>query len=220
MLAPKTLCNLRNLGLVGALTLATVASASAQSLSDIGVRGLGMFGNISFASKDSFEAILDRNRGPIYGGGGQVLLPWGIYVEVAAWRFKQTGERAFVGPNDEVFRLGIPVEITITPFELTAGYRAAQLSPRIVPYGGVGYSSYGYKETSDFADPGENVDDRFGGFHLQGGVEFLVSRWLAVGGEATWSSIANAIGKGGVSEQFNEDNLGGTSIRLKISVGR
>ena len=30
----------------------------------------------------------------------------------------------------------------------------------------------------------------------------------------------NALGVSGVSEAFDEDNLGGTSFRLKISVGR
>jgi hypothetical protein len=89
-----------------------------------------------------------------------------------------------------------------------------------VPYAGVGYSSFRYKETSQFADPGENVDERFPGFHLQGGVEYQPFRWLGIGGEVTWSSIADALGEGGVSEHYSEDNLGGRSFRLKISVGR
>ena len=199
------------------LFAASPAPVRAQS---IGARGFAMVGNFVFTAEDSFKAILDKNNGIIFGGGGQVLLPWNIYVEIGAWRFKENGERAFVTANNEVFKLGIPLEITITPIELTAGYRFTQIAQRIVPYAGVGYSSYRYKETSEFADPNENVDERFPGFHLQGGVEFLPLRWLAVGGEVSWSSIANAIGEGGVSEHFNEDNLGGTSFRLKISVGR
>jgi opacity protein-like surface antigen len=140
-------------------------------------------------------------------------------VEVAAAQFRADGERAFVGPNDEVFKLGIPVEITVTPIEITGGWRWRRWN-RLVPYGGGGFSSYRYRETSDFADPDEDVDERFNGFHVLGGAEYRALDWLAVGGEVAWSSIPDAIGNAGVSAVFNEDNLGGTSLRLKISVGR
>jgi opacity protein-like surface antigen len=200
------------------LTLSAVP-AYAQSDNPVGVRGFATFGNITFQAEESFDAIFETPSGPIFGGGGQVLLPWGIYVEVAASQFKRDGERAFVGPDQEVFRLGIPLEVTITPLEVTGGWRFRKWE-RFVPYGGGGYSSYRYKETSDFADPDENVDERFSGFHVVGGAEYLPFRWIAIGGEVAWSSIADALGQGGVSAAFNEDNLGGTTVRLKISVGR
>ena len=200
---------------------ATAVPARAQSVNDIGVRGFALVGNMTFTAQDSFDTILDTHSGPIYGGGGTVLLPWwGLYVEVRASRFRGDGQRVFIGPNDEVFKLAIPVEITITPLELTGGYRLTRLSRRFVPFGGVGYTSSRYKETSQFADAAEDADDRFGGFHVLGGAEYLPFPWLAVGGEVSWSSIANAIGASGVSQHFGEDNIGGTSARLKISVGR
>jgi hypothetical protein len=224
ILNTKNLCNLRNLWLkliCGiALALVIPAPAHAQSLGDIGFRGFAMAANMSFTASDSFEAVLDRSSGPIYGGGGQVLLPWDIFVEIGAWQFKQNGQRVFIGPNSEVFKLGIPVAVTVTPFEVTAGYRFTQVARRLIPYAGVGYSSYRYKETSQFAEPAENVDERFGGYHAQVGVEFHGWRWISVGGEASFSTIANALGEAGVSKHFNEDNLGGASVRLKISVGR
>ena len=203
-----------------ALVLAAIP-ASAQSFADgkFGVRGFGSFGNISFQAADSFDAVLGRNAGPIFGGGGQVLLPWGFYFDVGAWKFQQDGERVFVGPDREVFRLGIPVEIAIIPLEVTGGWRFRKWQ-RFVPYGGIGYSSYRYKETSEFSDPSENVDETFTGYHLVGGAEYLPLRWLAVGGEVGWSSIEDALGAGGASAAFGETNLGGTSVRLKISVGR
>jgi hypothetical protein len=202
------------------LICADTSTATAQRLGDIGVRGFGMVGNLTLTAQQSFAAVLDRSSGPIVGGGGQVLLPWNVYVEVGAWRFKQDGERVFVGPNDEVFTLGIPLEITIRPFEVTGGYRFTIMSPKFTPYAGLGYSSYRYQETSERADADENVDETFSGFHVQAGAEYQVLQWLAVGGEVGWSSVADAIGQGGVSAHFNEDNLGGTSVRLKISVGR
>ena len=189
----------------------------------IGVRGFGMFGNTTFTAKESFDAVLDKHSGPIFGGGGQVLFPWaGLFAEVGAWQFSDEGNRVFIGPNDEIFKLDETVDITVTPLELTGGFRFERVtrSRKFVPYVGVGYSSYRYKEEGQFAVGDENVDDRFNGFHLLGGAEYQVMRWLAVGGEVAWSSVADSIGQAGVSAHFAEDNLGGTSIRLKIAVGR
>jgi hypothetical protein len=116
--------------------------------------------------------------------------------------------------------LGIPLTVEITPLEITGGWRFKTLSSRFVPYAGAGWSSYAYSESSEFADPGENSDERFTGWHIVGGAEFRLARWLGVGGEVVFSSVPNALGGGGVSEAFDEDNLGGTSYRLKISIGR
>ena len=38
--------------------------------------------------------------------------------------------------------------------------------------------------------------------------------------EAVWSSIPDAIGTGGVSENYKETDLGGTSFRFKVVIGR
>lgn len=197
----------------------------------IGIRGVGTLGGIRFAANDSFETVLGRASGLVAGGGGQVLLPWGLYAELGVSRFTQDGERVFIGPGNEVFRLGVPTDITITPIELTAGWRyrlpsrPTRRAPvprpsRVTVYGGAGLSSYGYRETSEGAAGDDVVDDRFAGAHLVGGAEYALSRWIAIGGEVGWSSIADALGAAGVSAAFGEDNLGGTAIRLKVSIGR
>lgn len=209
----------RLLTLIAATALAAAPAHAQPSGQAITVRGFATFGSITFQAQDSFDAILERHAGPIIGGGAHVLLSRNIFVEVAASRFKQEGERAFVTATGELFRLGIPVEVTITPLEITGGWRFRKW-PRAVPYAGVGYSSYRYHETSDFASPDENVDERFGGFHIVGGAEYQALRWLAVGGEVVWASIPDALGNGGVSAAFNENNLGGTTLRVKISVGQ
>lgn len=203
-----------------ALWCAAPAPVQAQGLDDVGVRGFGTIGFISFTAHDTFDAVLDQSGGLIFGGGATVLLPWNLYVEAAAWRFKRDGERVFVGPDGTIFQLGIPLEVSVTPFELTGGYRFTGISSKFTPYAGLGYSSYGYKEGAEDADADEQVDERFSGFHLHAGVEYQVRPWLAVGGEVGWSSVADALGEGGASQFYGEDNLGGTSIRLKVSVGR
>ena len=206
------------------ITLVLVALASAPAdaqgaRTTIGVRGFATLGTIGFAADESFDAILDRHSGPIIGGGAQVLLPRDIFVEVAASRFGQEGERAFVTTEGDVFRLGIPINVTITPLEITGGWRFRKW-PGFVPYGGAGYSSYGYRETSDSDDAGDDVDERFGGFHVLGGAEFLPRPWIAIGGEFVWASVPDALGNGGASAAFNEDNLGGRTLRVKISIGQ
>jgi hypothetical protein len=89
-----------------------------------------------------------------------------------------------------------------------------------VPYGGAGYSRYLYQALSGFAAPGENVDESYHGYHIVGGGEYLPLRWLAIGGEIAWSSVRDARPIGGLSEAFDETNLGGTTLRVKISIGR
>ncbi|MEZ5283422.1 MAG: outer membrane beta-barrel protein [Vicinamibacterales bacterium] len=199
------------------LACAVPAVSAAQTLD---VKGYGLIGNVSFTAADSFDAVLDTSSGTIFGGGAEVGLPLGgLYVGIGGWRFEKDGERVFVLDN-QVYPLGIPVTVQVTPIELTAGWRFKNLSRRVVPYAGAGWSSYRYRETSEFADAGENVDERFSGFHVLGGAEVRLTGWLGVGGEVAWARIPDALGAGGVSEAFGDTDLGGTSIRLKISVGR
>lgn len=207
--------------------------AQPRPASGIGIRGFATLGSITFQAKESFEATLDSASGPIFGGGVQVLLPRSFYVEVSASRFHREGERVFIGPDPdrEVFRLGIPLDVTVIPLEISGGWRYRHCprtakprpggcQPKVIPYVGGGFSSYNYQETSDFADDDENVDERFSGFHILGGAEYRIQRLIAIGGEVSWSSIADALGQGGVSAAFDENNLGGTTFRVKISVGR
>lgn len=184
------------------------------------IGGYGMFGLMNLTAVETFDAVLGQSSGNIYGGGATLGLPLGgLFVDVGAWRFTQVGERVFVN-NREVFRLGIPVTITITPLELTAGWKFRRRNSRLVPYAGGGVTMYGYKETSSFSTPSEDVDERFNGYHVMGGVEYKVMRWLGLGGEAAWTTIPDAIGTGGASKAFGDTDLGGASFRAKITIGR
>jgi len=184
------------------------------------VGGFAMLGLMNFTATDTFDA-LGSPIGSIYGGGVTVGLPLGgLFVSLGGWRFSQRGERVFLF-DDEVISLGIPTKITITPIELSGGWRfRLRRSPQFRPYVSGGISSYRYQEVSDFATDAENVDERFTGFHLAGGAEFRVERWVGVGMELSWSSVPDAIGDAGVSKAFNETNLGGAAIRMKITIGR
>lgn len=194
--------------------------AAAPQSRSIQIGGYGTFGLMNFTAVETFDAVLGKTAGNIYGGGATVGLPLGgLFIDVGAWRFKQEGERVFVH-NGEVFPLDIPVTITITPLELTAGWKFRRRSSRLVPYAGGGITMYGYKETSSFSTTAEDVDDRFNGYHVMGGIEFKMMRWLGIGGEVAWTTIPDAIGTAGASREFGETDLGGTSFRAKITIGR
>lgn len=185
------------------------------------IGGYGMFGTISFTASKSFDAIVGTPSGPIVGGGARVGLPFGgLFVAVGAWRYRADGERVFVA-NNQTFKLGIPVQITVTPIELSGGWQFRfRRIPKFLPYVAGGLTSMAYKETSDFATESENSDDRFSGYHLLGGAEYKITRWLGVAGEGSWTTVPNAIGESGVSKAFKETDLGGSTFRFKITIGR
>jgi hypothetical protein len=101
---------------------------------------------------------------------------------------------------------------------VSGGYRLTRW-PRVVPYGGGGFGSYEFQEDSEFVDPGENVNRRFSGYHLLGGVEFRLW-WVKVSAEVRWETVPNALGSSGGAKAFGKNNLGGTSFRSRVLVGR
>jgi len=203
---------------VSACLLGLATPAHAQT-SEFMLRGFADVGSTTFTAERSFEAVLGDARGPVWGGGVEVVLPFPVFVDLRASQFKQTGERVFLYQGEQ-YDLGIPTTVTITPLTLIAGYRG-DFGWRIVPYGGGGLGWHRYRETSRFAEASENVDERFQGYHLLGGAEFRVARWIGTAFEAEWSTVPDALGTdaNGVSKEFNETDLGGVTFRVKIVVG-
>jgi len=111
--------------------------------------------------------------------------------------------------------------VTVTPIEISGGWRfKIRKQPKLTPYAAGGFTLMNYQETSEFSSGTEDADETFSGFHLFGGVEYKITRWFGVAGEASWSTVPDAIGDSGVSEAFNETDLGGTTLRFKITIGR
>ena len=81
-----------------------------------------------FAAVNTFDAVFGHRVEPFWGGGAQVVFRDGVYVDLALSRFRKSGQRAFRF-NGQNFRLGIPLTATITPFEMTGGYRFRHLAP-------------------------------------------------------------------------------------------
>jgi hypothetical protein len=199
------------------------AAPRPASQSQTSIRGFGDVGATLFSAADTFDAVLGSPTGIFFGGGVEVVLPQRVFFNVRVSRFQKSGERVFV-LDDEVFPLGIDLKASITPVEVTAGYR---FQPRgsarsVIPYVGGGVGWHRYSETSDFADADEDVSDTFQGYHVLGGVEFRLGRLFAISGEGQWTTVPDALGSGlsSASEAFGETNLGGLGFRIRFVVGR
>lgn len=215
-----TVCSIRRYVVLALLTLAAPLSvvhpAEAQGVEPrFGFRGLVDVGPQIFAAHDTFDAILGTEWGTFVGGGGQVR--WNnLVLEVTASQFKRTGERVFIA-DGELFRLGIPTTITLRPIEFTAAYRLPSLW-RFRPYAGGGFGKQRYKETSAFAGPSEDLKRSDTSYHVAGGTEFRIWRWIAAGAEIRYRAVRDAIGEAGVSKEYGESDLGGTSVRMRVIV--
>jgi opacity protein-like surface antigen len=203
--------------------LAPVAGGSARAAAAVpsaapqtAVRVFGQLGYQWFDASNSFNAVVDRGGGVFYGAGGEFRYDDRIFVLASLARFRSTGERVFVLDN-EVFKLGIPDTITVTPLTFTAGYRFPRRS--MTPYVGGGIGRYYFTEKSEFADPSEDVDAQFTSYHFLGGVEWRGSRLIATSLELQYTHVPDAL-TGGVATAFNEHNLGGVELRVKVLVGR
>ena len=207
----------RTLGLLFVVA-GVAAPAAAQDPPTLSIRPFVMGTQQAFAAVDTFDGAFEKTRAPFVGGGVQVVVFDRFVAEVGASRFRMTGERAFHS-GGKTYRLGIPLTATITPLEVTGGYRFG-LWEHARPYVAAGYGSYAYKETSDFADPEENVDTRRPGFVVNGGFEFRLHRWVGVSIDAQYSRVKGILGAGGLSQQLSESDLGGAAVRFKAIVGR
>jgi outer membrane protein W len=200
---------------LAALTLFAAAPASAQ----VALRPFVQFADEKYSATTSFNAVLGSNVLPAWGGGVDLVLHRRFFVDLAISRMAKSGQRAFLS-NGEVFHLGIPVRVTSTPIEITAGYKFRLKKTRVFPYVGAGVGSYSYKETSDFSAAGDDVDVRHAGFVADGGVEVRVSRWVGISGDAHYTHVPGILGQGGISKDAGENDFGGVAGRVRVILGR
>ena len=185
----------------------------------LGIRGYVAFGGTTLAAKETFEAVAD-NRGSAIVGGAQVTNIWkNVFADIGGSQLSLDGERVFV-LNGRIFELGIPLDVTLRTFDVAGGWRFSYLRGRVFPYAGAGFSHLHYEEKSEFAQSGEDVTDGSVGPLLLVGADVRVWRWIGAGGELRWRRIRGILGEGGVSKEFGEDDAGGVSAGVRISIGR
>jgi hypothetical protein len=204
-----------SIALAFAVSLLPPAAALAQ---DFSFRPFAMFSEQKFAADKTFTAAFGSSSGSFWGGGLNVTQEDRFYLELSASRFKKTGQLAFVN-NGQAFPLGTPQTVTVTPFEITGGYRFSTGSP-IRPYVGGGAGIYGYQQVSSFSTDAENVDTHHVGGIVEGGAEVRLHRWFAVAADVHYTYVPGILGDAGISMDLNESNLGGFSFRVKALVGK
>lgn len=207
----------------GSTSVSSFSVAPAARRARLGVRVYGAFDFTTLAAKQSYKAVLGSSSITAFGGGADIVDVWKhVFVRVAVTHASKSGSRVFVD-NGQVFPLHIPIKIAWTPIELGGGWRfrpGYSASSSITPYVGGAFVALGYKETSDFAQSGDNVSTYLSGAEGFAGVEFGVIKWLAVSGEAQYRTLPNALGAGGVSKDFNENNAGGFTARVLVAFRR
>ena len=140
-----------------------------------------------FTATDSFEAVFGSSVGLVFGGGGGVVLPQNIFIDARAIRFKKDGQRV-VRQRRRRFDLGIANTVTITPFEITGGYRfgrSRDSRPARMP--AAESAGIATKRRTSSRRATTSLSDTFTGFHLLGGAEFRVTSGSAIAGEAAWA---------------------------------
>jgi outer membrane protein W len=199
-----------------AMLLASSSNAQERSVS---FRPFLLASDERFAAQTTFKAVFGSATEAAWGGGVDVTVGRHVFVDLAISRMSQSGQRAFIN-NGQVFALGIPLRVTLTPVELTAGYRFRRRNSRIIPYVGAGIGWYQYRETADFAAAGDDTDVSHTGFVMMGGAEFRITKWIGVTGDAQYTSVSGILGQGGLSKDAGESDLGGVAARLRVIIGR
>lgn len=193
-----------------------LATAPAFAAAD---HGFGIEGQVGYQDltklKNSAKAVFGSSGGVTFGGGVRYVFSKGFYVSGWARTFGKDGERVFIADKTStVFPLGHPLKISIVPIQATIGYRFHMSGP-LTPYLGVGGGVTKYHEESTVGGETTKVDESKGSGHLLGGVE-VGHGTLRFGAEFAYAFAPNAVGLGGVSQIYDESDIGGFSAIGKL----
>lgn len=196
---------------VAAFGLLTAVPSDAGTFALMFDAGLRTMSN----SPDTEKAIFDRQRG-LGWGAGLTCDPgsrWRFGVE--ARRVSRDGERAFaVDRNSEASRLGHSLNLTMTEGLASVAFRFGKVGP-VSPYLGVAGGVLSWAESSDIAGLVEKVNGTAGLFEGRFGLERQQGRVrLAVEGGITLAP--NSVGVGGISRIYEENDLGGVFLVMKL----
>ena len=216
MITIKTVCTSLAIFALAAPLSAQPRRSASQDDDGLSVRAVGFVSGQRFSAQTTFNAAFDDSFGRFFGGGIE-LTEGAAFLDVNFSRSSKTGQRAFLF-NGQAYKLNIPLTATITPLEVSSGYRFRHRTS-IVPYAGVGIGSYGYSETSSFSDASDDVHQRHFGFLVIGGAEFRLSRLVSAAADAQYTRIRGILGTAGLSKDAGENDLGGIAVRAKVIVG-
>ena len=167
-------------------------------------------------ARDSAKAIFDGTAGgPTFGVFARLGIGRSWFVGAGARVFQKTGERAFAADkNSPAFRLGHPLEVRVLPVYALLGYRVSP-DASLSPYLGVGAGMTSYREESTVA--GEVTTDTASkaSFHGVLGLEYGQGK-VRFALEGMYMTVPDIIGEAGISQVYEEDDVGGFSVVGRI----
>jgi opacity protein-like surface antigen len=180
-----------------------------------GFAAYGLFDYEQMAASDTFNAIFDKSSLTGFGFGAEgVNLYGGLFARVTFSRSSETGSRVAIIDNEAV-SLNIPLDLTLTTTEAAGGWRFAMDRLRKYnAYGGAGVLFVSFKETSQFAESGDDDKETFTGYDFFGGIDATLAKYLFAAAEVQYRIVPNALGEGGASQDFGETDLGGFVFRV------
>ncbi len=168
---------------------------------------------------DTQKAIFRNWLGPGFGAG--------VFRERGTrWRFgvearvvDRHGERAIAADrNAEAYRLGHPLDFRMLESLATVSYRFDRLGSW-TPYAGAGAGFVSFRERSTIAGLIEKATGSAGAFEIRAGLERPRGRMrYAIEGGITF--VPNAVGVGGISEVYEENDIGGLFLVARFSFSR
>ncbi len=202
-------------GRLQGLTIALALSlGAAPARAQIGVDGEA--GYRTLAASNSATAVFGSSSGLTLGGSLQYAFGKGLFVRAGLRSFSKKGERVFLADATSTpFPLGFPLEASITSIDILAGWRfklGGKKPSRFAPYAAVGLELASYREESTVAGLVETSDASKAGFQMVGGLEYRVHGGLSVAAEVGYSLVPSALGVGGVSKIYGEDDIGGFRV--------
>ncbi len=185
----------------------------------MGLRAFASFDVNRMAASESFRAVVGTSDLTGFGAGAEVLRIWSnAFARVGLSRIRVDGTRVVVF-DDDASSVGVETSIRMRPLEVAGGWRFGRRG-RLIPYGGGGIVRLSYEETTEFDEPGDDTSGTFTGSLLFGGVDVQLAGVLGFGAELQHRRLTDALGAGGASAAFDENDLGGLTFRIWIGVGR
>jgi opacity protein-like surface antigen len=185
----------------------------------VGVRLYGFYEFDALAAADTFNAVTGSSTTNGFGGGFEVTnVASKLFIRGTVAHAGKDGERVFVN-NGEIFKLGIPLTVAMTPIEFGGGWRSVvDRRGRWAIYAGAGVVFLNYSETTPSGTADDNTSKTFTGYSLFGGFDRTFHKNLVAGAEVQYRGVPNAIGTAGTSAAFGETDLGGFAIRALFGV--
>ena len=153
----------------------------------VGVRAYGFYEFQALAAADTFNAVTGSSTTNGFGAGFEVTnVVRKIFIRATFAHAGKDGERVFVN-NGQVFKLGIPLTVGMTPIELGGGWRTiVDRRGRYAIYVGAGVVFLNYSETTPSGTSDDNTSKTFSGFSVYGGFDRTFHKHLIAGVEGQY----------------------------------